>query len=70
MKPARLRKQIEIKRIVAILEKRPLAPVPTLGHVVRDPKKYHAGKPCHPTHLSQTVDRGNLGVYVPVTLIA
>jgi hypothetical protein len=43
----RLGEQVEIKRIVAILEEHRLAPVPPLRHAVRDAWQDDAGKTRH-----------------------
>lgn len=41
---SRLRQQIEIQRIIALLEKRPLSPVATLRDMVRNAGQNDAGK--------------------------
>ncbi len=42
-----LGKEIEIQRIIAVFEKRPLTPVTTLCHVVRNTRQNHARKASH-----------------------
>jgi hypothetical protein len=44
---ARIRQKIEVEGIVSVLEKRPLAPVAALGHMVRDAGQDHAGEASH-----------------------
>jgi hypothetical protein len=45
--PSRIREQIEIKLIVAILEKGRIPPVSALGDMVRDTGKDDAREACH-----------------------
>jgi len=56
----RLRQRIEVERIVAILEERPLAPVAALGHVMRDAGDYEAGKAGHWVGLEAELTAVNL----------
>ena len=47
-----LSEQVEVERTIAILEKRPLAPVAALGHVVGNAGQDHAGDAGHIARLA------------------
>ena len=66
----RLGQQIEVERIVSILEERLLAAIAALRYVVRDAREDCAGKTGHLVGLAKRGGMDNsLGVIAPVTVI-
>jgi hypothetical protein len=61
--------QIEIERIIPILEKRAFPPVTTLRYVMRNARENHARKASHECWLSTISRHVNLGAFAPVTVI-
>jgi hypothetical protein len=51
--PRGIREQVEIEFIVAILKKRPLPPVPALGHMMRNAGQDETGKAGHGLGLAR-----------------
>jgi hypothetical protein len=58
----RVGQQIEIECIVAVLEKRSLAPIASLGHVMGDAGEDYSGKACHDIGLSAIWTDDNKGL--------
>jgi len=65
----RVGQEIEIERIIAVLEERPLAPVAALRHVMRHAGQDHAAKTGHAFRLSRGLGWVNYGDDAPVTVI-